>query len=316
MQIRAARLVAHGEPLEVAEIELQEPDVSKEQVLVEMAFAGVNPVDRYQAIGRVAPDAPLPRTLGSEGAGRVDGKEVFVSRDALVNPGDGIWASHVVARRDALVEVPPNLGLEVAASVGVVGVTAWRCVVDVGQVTADDRVLVFGASGGVGSAIVSLARSIGAEVVAQTGSESKRQWLAGRDPSRIVVGDAAQLAGLLAGWHPTVVIDPLGGEFTGAGIDALAERGRLVIFGTSAGVTGELPLQQLYRKMLTVHGYGGLIEPADRLADGARKALAALADGRMEIVIDEVLPLAAVNEAFAAIVERRVRGKLVLDLRG
>lgn len=312
----AARLVRLDAPLVVEEVEIGEPDPDSGEVVVEMAYAGVNPVDRYQAIGRVAAEAPLPRTLGSEGAGTVGDRVVYVGRAAIARPDAGPWSSRVIASDAALVDIPPGVPLEVAACVGVSGVTAWRCVVDVGEVTGDDRVLVLGATGGTGSAIVSLAASTGAEVVAQTGSPRKRAFLEARHPSRVVVADAGTLAGELGEWHPTVVIDPLGGAFTGAAIEALAPRGRLVLFGTSAGLTGDVPLQVLYRKGLRVLGYAGLIEPPERIADGAAKALDAIAGRRMEIPVESVLPLASVNEALDAIAERRVQGKQVLDLRG
>lgn len=315
MKTRAARLVAHGAPLAVEEVEVPEPGAG--EVVVEMAFAGVNPVDRYQVLGRVGTDQPLPRILGSEGAGQVGGRTVFLNRAAVVPPS-GLWSSHVVAKEDALVPVPDGVPLEVAASVGVVGVTAWRVVADLGQVGPGDRVLVLGASGGVGSAAVSLAKHLGAEVVAQTGSEAKVGWLEERSPA-VVAADPGELEEALGaireGFSPTVVIDPLGGGFTGAAIELLEPRGRLVIFGTSADTVGTVPLQQLYRKSLTVYGYAGLIEPPDRLAEGAARALAALAAGEMSIPIDSVVPLAEVDRALGRLADRDVRGNIVLDLR-
>jgi NADPH:quinone reductase-like Zn-dependent oxidoreductase len=73
-------------------------------------------------------------------------------------------------------------------------------------------------------------------------------------------------------------------------------------------------MQMLYRKGLTVFGYGGLIEPPERMEQGKAAALAALADGRIRVVIAERLPLSRVNDAFAALVDRSVTGKIVLDL--
>jgi NADPH2:quinone reductase len=314
--VRAARLHEHGSPLSIDEVELDEPDAAAGEVLVEMAFAGVNPVDRYQMLGRVAPEAPLPRTLGSEGAGWVGERAVLLDRGAPARRDEGIWATRVVAKASALVDIPEGVPLEEAAAVGIVGVTAWRCVVDVGAVTAADRVLVLGASGGVGSAIISLASSIGAEVVAQTGSPAKRAFLEQRRPARIIVAGAAEIESALAGWAPTVVIDPLGGPFTGAAIAVLEPRGRLVLFGTSADPTGEVPLQALYRKALSLLGYGGLIESPESLREATELALGALAEGRMEIPVEALVPLERVNDAFSALAERRVQGKQILDLRG
>ncbi len=81
MSVRAARLIEHGKPLEVQQVELPTP--ADDEVLVELAYAGVNPVDGYNAAGKVNPDGPLPRTLGGEAAGHLDGVPVVVSGRGL-----------------------------------------------------------------------------------------------------------------------------------------------------------------------------------------------------------------------------------------
>ncbi len=318
MLARAARLVEHGAPLVVGDLELPAPRAGAGEVLVEMAFAGVNPVDRYQVLGRVAAEAPLPRTLGSEGAGLVEGRRVWLNRNAVVRPEDGTWATHVLAFADRLIDVPPEVSLESAAAVGVAGVTAWRCAVDLGAVGADDTVLVLGATGGVGSAIVSLARAAGAEVLGQTGSIEKAEWLAslvGESSVVVAATGPALLEALADHPRPTVVFDPLGGDFTGAAIEALGPHGRLVIYGTSADTVGTVPIQQLYRKAITVHGYAGLIEPPEQIADGVRHCFGAIGRGMLTIVIDGALPLGEVNTALDRIASRDLRGKQILALR-
>lgn len=313
MKIKAARLKRHSAPLEVEEVDLPEP--ADGEVVVEMAFAGVNPVDRYQAEGRVAPDAPVPRTLGSEGAGTVEGRPVMIRGHGLGSKRDGLWANAAVVPEKALIPVPDGVRLEQAAVMGVAGVTAWRCATEKAELNADDRVLVLGASGGVGSMLVSLAHSVGATVWGQTGSETKAAWLRDLGAERVVVGDAARVAQDAAELRPTVAFDPLGDGYFGAAVTVLAEKGRLVAFGTSAGQTGEVPLQVLYRKGLTVHGYAGLIESDDALAHGIEQAMNAVADGRMRVEIDQVVPLDQVEHALSLLGERSVRGKVVLGLR-
>jgi NADPH:quinone reductase len=314
MRVKAARLAAHGQPLSIEEAELAEPGPG--ETIVDLAYAGVNPVDTYGALGRVAPDGPLPRTLGGEGAGTVDGRSVLVRGHGLGAMRDGLWAQAAVVPEAALVDIPDGVGLAEAAAMGVAGVTAWRTVTELAQVGPDDRVVVLGASGGVGSIIVSLAHGLGATVIGQTGNSGKGDWIAAQGADHVLVCGPAELAGQLDGLRPTVLFDPLGDGFTGAAIEALEPHGRLVLFGTSAGLTGELPLQQLYRKGLRIYGYGGLIEPSDALAAAIRAALGALARGEFSVAIDSVLPLAEVNTAFDRLRTRSVRGQLVLDTSG
>ncbi len=316
MKARAARLVELGRPVAVEEIDLAEP--ADGELLVELAYAGVNPVDRYQVLGRVGADLALPRTLGSEAAGTVTagvgaGRRVFVNRAAIARPGDGLWASHAIVRADKVIDVPDGVASDVAAATGVAGTTAWRCVTEWAGVSPEDRVLVLGASGGVGSAIVSICSRLGAHVVGQVSSVAKEEFVAERGANRVVTADAAALVPALEGLRPTVVFDPLGGGFTGAAIEALAPKGRLVLFGTSADAIGEVPLQALYRKGLSVLGYGGLGEPEEAIVRGVRESLQALADGRMEVVIGATLPLGSVNEALGRLADRKVLGKLVMD---
>src|SRR5256885_13288339 len=137
---RAARLHAPGKPLVVEETD---PPVAGEgDVVVDMAFGGVNPVDRYMAEGRVAPDAPLPRTLGMEGAGRVagDGRPVLVQGAGLATKRNGASAERIVVPAAALTDVPDGVDLAEAAAMGVAGVTAWRTATELARVPGDARV--------------------------------------------------------------------------------------------------------------------------------------------------------------------------------
>ncbi|MDQ1504217.1 MAG: NADPH:quinone reductase, partial [Actinomycetota bacterium] len=149
----------------------------------------------------------------------------------------------------------------------------------------------------------------------QTGNPSNAGFDTGLGAEQVVTAAASGLAAAVEPLAPTVVFDALGDGFTGAAIEALTPFGRLVSFGVSAGPMAEVNMQSVYRKGLTVYGYGGLAEPEERAAAGKVAALGALADGRLRVVVAEVLPLGRVNDALAALVDRSVTGKIVLDLR-
>jgi NADPH2:quinone reductase len=313
MRVTAARLVRHGEPVELQELELGEP--GEEEALIEVAYGGMNPVDMYGAQGLAAKDGPVPRTLGTEGSGTVDGRPVLVRGFGIGTMRDGLWATAAIVPRAALIDLPEGVNLPQAAAMGVAGATAWRTVTELAEVTADDTVLVLGASGGVGSIIVSLAHGAGATVAGQTGRAAKRDWISALGADYVVVSDGAGLAEALVDLPPTVVFDGLGGQFTGAAIEAMQPHGRLVLFGTSAGLTGELSLRQLYRKGITVRGYAGLLASNEAIRAALDQALPALAAGRFAVPIDSELPLDQVNVAFELIKGRRLHGNLVLDTR-
>jgi NADPH2:quinone reductase len=306
--MRAARLKQHGEPLAIEEVEL--PDPGEGEVLVDLRFGGVNPVDRYGAEGRVAPDAPVPRTLGGEASGVLDGSPVVVNGEGLGTARDGVWAEQAIVPRAAVTEVPDGVDLRAAAAMGVVGVTAWNVVHDLGEVDSRDRVLILGASGGVGSAIVSLVKAAGAEVWGQTGSAEKADTVREQGADHMIVGGPEAIKDI----EPTLVLDPLGGGFLAPVVEALAVRGRIVVYGTSAGPEVQFNLQQLYRKTASLLGYGGMQLTSEERRSAMEQALAAAARGELKIRIDEVLPLDGVNQAFQRLVDRRVQGKLLLDL--
>ena len=179
---RAARLHRHGDPLVVEDVALATPGPG--EVLVTLRRGGVNPIDRYVAAGTVAADAPLPRTIGLEAAGEVDGLPVLVYGEGLGTARDGVYASYVVAPQDALVPVPDGVSMEQAASASIAGLTAYGVVVSVADITADDRVLVLGASGGVGLPVVSLAVGRGARVWGQPATPPRPTRSVRSAPSR------------------------------------------------------------------------------------------------------------------------------------
>jgi NADPH2:quinone reductase len=103
MKAMAARLVGHGQPLQVAQVDLPEP--RPDEVVVDMLYGGVNPVDRYRAAGSVDSGSPLPHTLGAEGTGIVAGRLVAVFGHGVGATRDGIWATRAVVPRSALIEL-------------------------------------------------------------------------------------------------------------------------------------------------------------------------------------------------------------------
>jgi NADPH2:quinone reductase len=296
----------------VEDVALAEPGPG--EVLVTLRRAGVNPIDRYVAAGTVATDGPLPRTIGLEAVGEVDGSPVLVHGHGLGMTRDGVYAGHVVAPRDALVPVPVGISLEQAASASIAGLTAYSVVVGLADVTPDDRVLVLGASGGVGLPVVSLAAGLGARVWGQTGNPAKADAIRELGAVDAVIADADGLGEAAAEVRPTVVIDALGGSFTPAALTLLGQHGRYVVYGVSAGAEVTIDLRSVYRRNIRLLGYSGFGLTAEETRRRLDLVLAALVDGTLRIPVDRTLPLDAVGTAFDALADRAVTGKIVLAL--
>lgn len=309
--MRAARVHAFGEELRLDDV--PEPEPGPGEALLEVQFASVNPLDVWVTRGTVAGGRqPLPFVPGSEASGEIDGRPVLVRGGGLGVARDGLYRERASVPAEAVTPVPSGLGLDIAAGLGVAGATAWMLVHEVARVGAEDRVLVLGASGGVGSLVVQLARSAGATVWGQTTSPDKAAFVTGLGAERAVVATADELAAAASGLEPTVVVDPLADGYTVAAIEALSPFGRLVLYGASAGERAEVDLRALYRKSVQLLTYSGTIEPAERNRAATERALEAAARGELVVNVDEVLPLERAAEAHRRIVERRVRGKLLL----
>ena len=187
--MRAILHQRYGRP-DVLELrDVDKPTIGDEQVLVRVHASSVNPVEWYGVSGpyfaRVGNGMRRPKdqTVGADLAGTVEA----VGRDVKeLQPGDevfgvsgGSWAEYTIAREDRLAKKPSNLSFEEAAAVPVAAVTALQALRDKGQVQPRQKVVVNGASGGVGTFAVQLAKLFGAEVTAvcSTGNVGRRgRW--------------------------------------------------------------------------------------------------------------------------------------------
>lgn len=309
--MRAARIHAFGEPLHLDEID--EPEVREDELRVRLTHAAINPLD-LRVVAGGAGRMELPFIPGCDGVGTTSTDTVVVYGGGLGVTRPGTYAEVVAVRDQLAVPVPDGVDPVQAAGVGLAGVTAWGLVHDNAAVTADDRVLVLGASGGVGSLAVQLAREVGARVWSQVSRDADLALQETLGAEHAVVADAEQLPGLVRDLRPTAVIDPLGGGYTAAALRALDAAGRIVVVGVAAGATTELDLATLYRKAATVRGHAALTMPAGAARNALEGCLRLMAAGRLHVHVDRVLPLDQVNDAHELLRRREATGKLVLSL--
>ena len=310
--MRAARLHTIGGTLQLDEVEV--PDAGDGEVLVDMAFASVNPLDIWVTRGAPGTAADnLPWVPGTEGAGRVDGRPVLIRGAGIGVVRQGLYRERANVPTSAVMALPDGINLAKAAGIGVAGITAYHCLHTKAQVAAGDRVLVLGASGGVGAMAVQLAKLAGATVWGQTGSEAKAAGIRALGAEHVLVCGPDELAAQAAEFAPTVVLDGLSGRFSDAAIAAAAPGGRLVVFGTSADQQVTLDMRQLYRKGITLYGYAGLLLPPTADRDALDALIGMVGDGSLDVPIGAVLGLGGAAEAHARILDRQVEGKIVLD---
>lgn len=309
--MRAVVLRGHGESPQVVEVGPPAPGDPGEVVL-DMIAAAVNPLDRLVLLGKVAPDAPVPRTLGVEGVGRVGPQRYVVHGYGVGLTRDGTFAERVLAPRAALVPVPDEVSDDQAALASVSLATAVR----VAQYPASVRgehALVLGAAGNVGRAVCSLLTDSGVRTSGQTGDPAKADLIAATGAVPIIASDAGRLAGQASGPYD-VIVDSLGGAWTRAAIELAGYGARMVVFGASAGPEIALDVTALYRRGLTLRGYGGVFEPPERLREAAAQALSLVAAGRLALEVGSRFSLGDAAAAFAALSTRKP-GKILLDIQ-
>ena len=302
------------------------------EVLVRIEAAGVNYSDTVRRRGEPYPtNLRPPYVLGGEAVGEVvahgdgataewDGRRVFVW------PDSGCYAEYVVVAVSEIAEVPADLPATTLLALGIQGMTAWGALTDAGRLVPGDRVLVWGAAGGVGTMAVQLAQILGAgAVLGAAGSESRRSQVArlGGTPVDPTRPDwSPHLRELTDGKGVDVVLQVAAGRSFAQSLDGLAYGGRIVIVGAIADGEGNADLTVAAPRMIAGGiGIRGYFLGHDLATPGfAASVLGELAglvrDGRLHVQSHDELVLADAVAAHTLLEQRASIGKVVLRVDG
>jgi len=315
----------YGGPEEVLAVEtVAKPVPADDELLVRVRAAGINPLDWHYMRGspylmRLSSGlgAPEDGRMGVDFAGTVEavGSQVteFAVGDRVFGGQNGAFAEYLTVGEDsAVAAMPDDLAFEPAGTVGIAGVTALQALRDHGRVEAGDRVLVNGASGGVGTFAVQIAKSMGAQV---TGVCSTRNVGMVRALGADRVIDYTQENYLEGDERYDVVIDAVGNNSPQANARVVAAGGRIVIVG---GLKGDWiapfvrPLQALAYSPFVEADMGAMLAVL-RQAD--LEYLAQLmAAGKVTPEVGRSYGLPEVPEAIAQSETGHARGKLVVRI--
>jgi NADPH:quinone reductase len=313
--MRAVRLHDFGGPVQFDEVDL--PSAAEGESLVELSHVALNPLDLWVIDGTVAGGSQtLPFVLGTEGAGTVDGRRVIINGAGLGTVRDGLLREVAAVPLGSLTELPAGIDEAQAAAMSVVGVTAKR-ILEIGEAESGSLVVVLGASGGVGSVAIQLAKNLRATVVAVSSSPAKRAWLEelGAD---IVVDSGEPIPKVLNeafGSLADVVLNPLAGDWVGRAVSMLVPRGRQVLFGRSASEMASFYAAELYRNNISILGYGGLADEPERTRAARAWLLNELVRGSLRIPVEAEIPLDRAAEGLELIRRGESRGKVVVRVR-
>lgn len=244
------------------------PTPTSDQVFVAIKAASLNPADYFQIEGKYPGGPKPPFVPGRDAAGEVlqgdsqgiwkPGDKVVVLQSAARDLRMGTFAERQVFPANVLAPLPVGWTFAEGAAAPLVYLTAWRALVTLGEVRAGHTVLVTGAAGGVGLAAVQLAHGLGAEVVALSRDEHKRQRLLGFGaraafaPDDPGLKDAVFAVVQRKGVH--LVVENVGGPFLATSVHLLGKSGKVTVVGLLAGVDAPIPLASLLFKEATIRG--------------------------------------------------------------
>ncbi|UWG50107.1 NADPH:quinone reductase or related Zn-dependent oxidoreductase [Halalkaliarchaeum sp. AArc-CO] len=340
--MKAVQFTEHGDRNVIAYDDYPEPEVGRNEVLIDVKAGALNHLDVWTRRGLPGIDPEMPHVPGSDAAGVVletgtdvsrfhEGDRVAVSagvgcgRCEFCRDGDesmcvryriigehlpGVHAERAAVPEDNLIPVPEGVDWAVAGSATLVFQTAWRMLVDRADLEAGEAVLVLGASGGVGHAAVQIAAHTGAEVFATASTDEKLQYAADCGADHLINYEtqnfAAAIRELTGKRGVDVVVDHIGEATYDDSLKSLAKGGRLVTCGATTGPNPPAGLNRIFWNQLSVIG-STMATPGQ-----ADDVLSLVWDGTFEPRIREVLPMSRTARAHELLENREGFGKVVV----
>ncbi len=322
--MKAIRARCYGPPEVLTFEDVEKPKPAPDEVLVQVKAAGVNPLDYHfmrgspyilRLMGGVG--APEDSRVGVDFAGVVEavGAEVtrFVPGDEVFGRANGAFAEYVTLREGrAVVKKPDNVSFEQAAGVAIAGITALQALVDKGGLEAGQDVLINGASGGVGTFAVQIAKAMGANV---SGVCSTRNVAMVESIGADRVFDYKKEDYTEANSRFDLIVDMVGNHTPSTNVELLKDSGKLVLVGGPKGnwiAPFKRPLQA------KVAGWFADQEITTLFARVSQEDMQTLADmmsdGRLATVIDRTYSLEDASEAIRYSESGRARGKIIITV--
>jgi NADPH2:quinone reductase len=300
--------------------EVPTPKPTAGQVLVRIHAAGVNPYDTYMRAGTYAVKPPLPYTPGSDAAGVIEAVGEGVKK---VKPGDrvytartvtGAYAEFALALEGQAHTLPAKISFGQGAGVWVPYGTAYHGLFHSGAAHASETVLVHGASGGVGTAAVQMARAMGLTVFGTAGTEKGLELVKREGAHQVFdhrkAGYTEEIMKATGGRGVDIILEMLANVNLSADLKLLATNGRVIIIGNRGEIT--INPRDLMLRRASARGFTlWAITPAEE-ADIHAGIIAGLENGTLRPVVGKELPLGEAARAHKEILEPGAAGKIVL----
>ncbi|GAA3681485.1 zinc-binding alcohol dehydrogenase family protein [Nonomuraea antimicrobica] len=324
--MRALRFERFGGPEVLSVGEVADPVAADGVAVVAVEAASVNPSDVMNVSGKME-DTTLPRVPGRDFAGVVlDGPDEWLGAEVWGTGGDlgftldGSHAQRLALPVGALARKPEALDFAEAATVGVNFVVGWLGAIETAGLAAGETIAVFGVSGGVGGAVAQIARAVGAARVVGVDRHAPADDTpaAGLIDEFVRFGDdtdvAAELRRLTGGRGADVVYDAVGGVTTPTALASLAQRGRLVVISAGGTSTVEIDLTGFYHREARMLGADSRKLDATASAEYLDRITPHFESGEFRpLPIRQTFDLDHGQDAYRAVAERKVRGRVVIE---
>lgn len=300
--------------------EIPQPSPGPGQTVIRVKAAGVNPVDTYIRNGTYARMPTLPYTPGNDCAGIVESVGQGVTH---VKPGDrvytggsisGTYAEFALAQASHAYCLPQKLSYAQGAGVHVPYATAHRSLFHFARARGAETVLVHGASGGVGTAAVQIARAAGLTVVGTAGTEKGRSLVLAEGAHHVLDHRAPnyleQAATLTQGRGFNIILEMLANVNLGVDLKMLAMHGRVVVIGSRSEV--QILPRDLMGRDAAVYGMALWNASDDELRSIHAAIFAGLENGSLRPIVGKKLPLAEAARAHKEVMAPGAYGKIVL----
>ncbi|WP_247045978.1 NAD(P)H-quinone oxidoreductase [Arthrobacter rhizosphaerae] len=297
------------------------------EVLIDVVAAGLNRADVQQRKGYYPPPAGASEVPGLEVSGRIAGfgpdvaKPFSVGDKVVALLGGGGYAEQVAVPAGQVLRIPDGVDLVTAAALPEVAATVYSNLIMTAQLQPGETVLIHGATGGIGTMAVQLAKAFGAKVATTAGTAEKVSTATAFLGADIAINYAEEdfdesLRAQNGGRGADVILDVVVAKYLKQNVDALADYGRLIVIGLQGGTKGELDLGKLLGKRAAIVGTALRPRPSEEKAvimNAVRESVWPLvSDGTIRILVAKTFPLDQVRAAHEYFDSGEHMGKVLL----
>jgi len=317
----------YGPPENLALEEIDDPVAAENEAVVQVYSASLNFPDGLQIQGKYQFQPPMPFTPGSEVGGIITSvgeniQNFAVGDRVMATPGIGGLAEQVAVKADGLRKIPHSMDFKTAAGFAMIYTTSYYALKQRAQLQPGETLLVLGASGGVGLAAVELGKLMGAKVIAAASSNEKLEFVNRLNPDALLNYADGKLKErvkeLTGGTGADVIYDPVGGDLFDQSCRCINWNGRLLVVGFASGRIPEYKANLALLKGSSMVGvFLGRFrkeEPGEYEKNFA-ELLEMYDAGKLKPIITESFAITDFVEAFNVFTERKVMGKVTLELK-